>query len=212
MQLGNSSKILFQQASNLARLGSGSACRSVYGGVTSWGETKHIKNSSNNNAIELTDINNKFLNFHDDIVIVDAAKKSVSSSAGHKLMDTNPYKTEKFNQAFINTQLLYTAMKSGNINEFIRIVELEALSLHSMMMISNPSFILIKPETLNMIEKIRNYRNNTNIPVCFTLDAGPNVHILYPDNNKLEVQKFISSEMSNFKIINDFVGNGLVKL
>ena len=202
-----------EKASNLARLGSGSACRSVYGGVTMWGKTQDIDNSSNEYAISLNNgISSKFKTYHDDIVIVDADRKSVSSSAGHKLMDTNPYSIEKYNQALVNTRLLHNAMQMADISEFIRIVELEALSLHSMMMISNPSFILIKPETINIINKIREFRNDTDIPVCFTLDAGPNVHILYPDENKVEVQKFINSEINKFNVINDFVGKGPVKL
>ena len=202
-----------KKASSLARLGSGSACRSVYGGVAMWGKTQDIDNSSNEYAISLNNgISSIFKTYCDDIVIVDADKKSVSSSAGHKLMDTNPYSTEKYNQALVNTRLLYNAMQTGDISEFIRIVELEALSLHSMMMISNPSFILIKPETIYIINKIREFRNDTDIPVCFTLDAGPNVHILYPDNNKIEVQEFINFEMKNFRIISDYVGKGPVKL
>jgi len=209
----NNSIISIKEASNLARLGSGSACRSVYGGVSIWGETIDIDNSANEYAIPLNnEVNTIFKTFRDDIIIVDADKKSVSSSAGHKLMDTNPYSVERYNQAFINVKLLYNALKNGNIGEFIRIVELEALSLHSMMMISNPSFILMKPDTLNIINKIREFRNDTSIPVCFTLDAGPNVHILYPDENKIKVQKFISSEMNNYRIINDFVGEGPLKL
>jgi len=209
----NNNKISIEKASNLARLGSGSACRSVYGGVSTWGKTQDIEYSSNEFAISLNDdINPIFKNYHDDIIIVDADKNSVSSSAGHKLMDTNPYSTEKYNQAFVNTKLLYNALKGGDINEFIRIVELEALSLHSMMMISNPSFILIKPQTLDIINKIREFRTDTNIPVCFTLDAGPNVHILYPDENKIEVKQFISSEINKFRVINDCVGKGPLKL
>ena len=209
----NNNKISIEKASYLARLGSGSACRSVYGGVSMWGKTQDIEFSSNEYAIPLNgDINSIFKNYHDDIIIVDADKKSVSSSAGHKLMDTNPYSAEKYNQAFVNTKLLYNALKEGNINEFIRIVELEALSLHSMMMISKPSFILIKPQTIEIINKIREFRTDTNIPICFTLDAGPNVHILYPDENKTEVTQFISSEMNKFRVINDCVGKGPLKL
>ncbi len=209
----NKNEFSLKKASNLARLGSGSACRSVYGGISIWGKTQDIENSANEYAIPLNnEIHSVFQTYHDDIIIIDSDKKSVSSSAGHKLMDTNPYSTEKYNQSYINTKLLYTALKDGNISEFIRIVELEALSLHSMMMVSNPSFILIKPETINIINKLREFRNDTNIPICFTLDAGPNVHILYPDENKKEVQKFIMSDINKFRVIKDCVGKGPLKL
>ena len=71
-------------------------------------------------------------------------------------------------------------MKSGDLDTFIKIVELEALSLHAMMMTSNPYYILMKPNTLSIIEKLWDFRKEKNIPACFTMDAGANVHILYP--------------------------------
>jgi diphosphomevalonate decarboxylase len=66
--------------------------------------------------------------------------------------------------------------------EFGRIIKVvsEALTLHAMMMTSMPYFILMKPNTLQIINAIWKFRNDTKIPVCFTLDAGANVHVLYP--------------------------------
>ncbi len=194
-----------KEVSKLARLGSGSAARSVYKGVVLWGKTELESKSSNEFAIP---INNKvhkiFNNYHDDIIIVEKSTKSVSSSAGHSLMNTNPYRTEKYKQSNLNLKNLLLALKNGDLEQFIKITENEALSLHSMMMLSDPSFILIKPKTLEIINKIRNYREKSKIPVCFTLDAGPNVHLLYPDKYSFEVQKF-TSEIKNVSIINDFM-------
>ena len=194
-----------KEVSKLARLGSGSAARSVYKGVVLWGKTELESKSSNEFAIP---INNKvhkiFNNYHDDIIIVEKSTKSVSSSAGHSLMNTNPYRTEKYKQSNLNLKNLLSALKNGDLEQFIKITENEALSLHSMMMLSDPSFILIKPKTLEIINKIRNYREKSKIPVCFTLDAGPNVHLLYPDKYSFEVQKF-TSEIKNVSIINDFM-------
>jgi len=194
-----------KEASHLARLGSGSAARSIYKGVVLWGKTELESNSSDEFAIPINNqIHKIFNNYHDDIIIVEKSTKSVSSSAGHSLMNTNPYKTEKYKQSNINLKNLLLALKNGDLEQFIKITENEALSLHSMMMLSNPSFILIKPKTLEIINKIRNYREKTKIPICFTLDAGPNVHLLYPDKYSSEVQKF-TSEIINISIINDFM-------
>jgi diphosphomevalonate decarboxylase len=83
-------------------------------------------------------------------------------------------------------------------------------------MTSNPYYLLIKPNTLNIINEIWNYRKNTNSEVCFTLDAGANIHLLYPKNNFTNIQKFISETLSKFcqngEFINDHVGNGPNKL
>ncbi len=193
-------------ASELARLGSGSACRSIEGNVCLWGKHKEISESSDNYAIALSNIDNVFKTYNDTILLVNKDKKSVSSSVGHKLMDTNIYKEIKYKRAFENTVNIYDSLKSGDIDSFVSIVEEEALSLHSMMALSNPSFILMKPETLDIILKIRDYREKQNVPICFTLDAGPNVHLLYPDYVKTKVSEFIKS--LNIETINDVVGEG----
>ena len=70
----------------------------------------------------------------------------------------------------------------------------------------------MKPNTLEIIERIRNFRAETKIPVCFTLDAGPNVHVLYPHSEKTKVRNFIQSELLPYcikkKVIYDHMGKG----
>jgi diphosphomevalonate decarboxylase len=81
-----------------------------------------------------------------------------------------------------------------------------------MMMTSMPYFILMKPNTLEIIQKIWNFRQKTNLPVGFTLDAGANVHLLYPEKIKQEIHLFITNELQqhcqNNHFIHDFVGDG----
>ena len=81
-----------------------------------------------------------------------------------------------------------------------------------MMMTSMPYFILMKPNTLEIINRIWKFRNENNIPVCFTLDAGANVHVLYPENVSLNVLQFIKDELvafcQNGQYICDQIGNG----
>jgi len=85
-----------------------------------------------------------------------------------------------------------------------------------MMMTSHPYFILMKPNTLEIINRIWEYRENTGSKVCFTLDAGANVHVLYPKKETKEIHLFIENELSKFcqnnHYINDSVGNGAKKL
>ena len=103
-------------------------------------------------------------------------------------------------------------LKNGNLHEFCLLVESEALTLHSLMMSSNPSYILMKPETLTVITKIQKFRKDSKIPVCFTLDAGANVHVLYPDKFSKDVMDFIKDQLSPFcekrKFISDKMGDG----
>lgn len=188
-----------QKASFLARLGSGSACRSVKGEVVVWGEHKNIKGSSDLFGVEFPNtIHENFKNFQDSILLVDKGEKQVSSSIGHNLMHKHPFAERRFEQAHENLDQLISVFESGNLEEFITIVESEALTLHSMMMTSIPYFILMKPHTLEIINRIWKFRNATKIPVCFTLDAGANVHVLYPESVKESVLQLIKSELVGF--------------
>jgi diphosphomevalonate decarboxylase len=185
-----------KKASFLARLGSGSASRSIENGIIVWGKHKKIKNSSNLYAIKFPyKVHSIFKNYHDTILLVDKGEKTVSSTLGHQLMENHPFAKERFREANKNIYKLKKALKNGDIESFINITESEALTLHGLMMSSNPYFILIKPNTLKIINKIWSYRQKTNIPISFTLDAGANVHVLYPENNKAEINDFIISEL-----------------
>ena len=209
----NNEEYFYKKASFLSRIGSGSACRSIYGGINLWGANDEFKNSSNLYSIKLDDnISSKFYNYRDTILIIDNNEKEVSSSVGHQLMNDNPFSELRFIQAFENISKLNSILKNGNLYDFCVLDESEALTLHSLMMSSNPSFLLMKPETLSVINHIQEFRKSTNIPICFTLDAGANVHVLYPDENNHVVLEFIKNKLSNYcakgRFIEDIVGNG----
>lgn len=207
----------YQKASFLARLGSGSACRSVKGSVVVWGNHKEIKNSSDLFGIEFpSKIHDNFKNYQDTILLVDKGEKQVSSTVGHDLMHNHPFAEPRFAQAHQNLSAIKTVLETGNLDEFIKIVESEALTLHAMMMTSLPYFILMKPNTLEIINRIWKFRNETKIPVCFTLDAGANVHVLYPENVIEPVLQFIKGELvgycQNGQYICDRIGTGALNL
>lgn len=203
----------YQKASFLARLGSGSACRSIKGNVVVWGKHDEISTSSDLFGVEFpSQLHENFHNYQDTILLVDKGEKQVSSTVGHDLMHNHPYAEQRFEQAHTNLSALKKVLENGNLDEFIKIVESEALTLHAMMMTSMPYFILMKPNTLEIINKIWKFRNETNIPICFTLDAGANVHVLYPENVSENVLQFIQQELvgycQNGNYICDTIGNG----
>lgn len=210
-----SSDEFYKKASFVSRLGSGSACRSVYGQASTWGQIQGLTETSDLYASKLDfELHSVFRNYKDTILIVDPDKKKVSSTDGHKLMDSNVFKEQRIVQAENNLTLLIEALKEGDTDSFIKVVENEALTLHALMMTSDPAFILIKPNTLSIIENLWEFRKDTQIPVAFTLDAGPNIHLLYPEKHHNEVSEFITSleEFTNGLIIIDKIGNGPEKL
>ena len=212
----NGGEIDLQRASCLSRLASGSACRSVFPKMALWGATEARPGSSDEYAVSLeNEIHPLFKTFHDSILIVSDAKKSVSSRAGHALMNSNPYAESRYAVAKNNIVNLLEALKKGDLETFIRITEWEAMQLHALMMCSEPSYILMKPNTLRIINTLLEFRKETDIPVCFTLDAGPNVHILYPDQHAEMVERFIMDELEQYCVggqwIPDQVGDGASK-
>ena len=188
-----------KKASFLSRLASGSAARSVYPVMTLWGATPSVPTSSDEYAVPLADVVNPvFQTYHDSILIVSNKEKSVSSRVGHSLMNGHPLAEQRYATARQNTERLLKVLQHGDIQEFIKIAEAEALQLHEMMATSNPPYRLMEANTLKIIEFVKEFRHDTGTPLCFTLDAGPNVHLLYPDASEAEVKAFIKTELLQY--------------
>jgi diphosphomevalonate decarboxylase len=212
-----SANFFFLKASFLSRIGSGSACRSVYGGFNIWGKHKDFEQSSDLFSLQLNQsISTEFENFQDTILLVDETQKDVSSSAGHSLMDNHPFSMDRYMIANKNTSALKIILEKGDLFAFCELVEKEAMMLHSLMMTSSPSYVLMKPETLEIIDEIKSFRNMNKVPVCFTLDAGANVHVLYPEKDSKSILDFINSKLSKYcfqgKFIKDHLGKGPEKI
>jgi diphosphomevalonate decarboxylase len=208
----------WQTVSEVARLGSGSACRSVYPVASIWGQTPSAPDSSDLYGISWEqEIAPVFKDYRDTILIVSTAEKSVSSTAGHRLMDGLAYAETRYAEARQNLIRLSEVMAAGtDMGSFIAIVESEALQLHALMMSGNTPFILMEPGTLSLIKEIWRFRKETSIPVCFTLDAGPNVHLLYPNEYSPAVMQWVKNDLAPYcsqgKYILDQVGTGPDKI
>ena len=202
-----------QKASFVARLGSGSACRSIFAKAGFWGKHGEMEGSTDEYAVSAESVLHPvFQDYCNTILIVNRAEKSVSSTAGHALMEHHPYADVRYDQATLHIHHLLTALRTGDVEEFGRITENEALTLHALMMASNPSYILLQPTTLTIIDELRRFRADTSLPVCFSLDAGPNPHILYPQSARQAVEDFIHDKLLQYcadgKYIADGVGEG----
>jgi diphosphomevalonate decarboxylase len=206
-----------RKASYLSRLGSGSACRSIYAGLAVWGETSEIPGSSDLYATPFGEEAAPVFNtYQDAILIVSKGEKSVSSRAGHALMDNNPYSDNRYRQARQRLHQLLGPLRTGDVEAFGEILEAEAMTLHALMMASAPPYILMKPETLALIKRVQEFRQETGHPLYFSLDAGPNLHLLYPEASKAPVEKLIVEELARYcengQWIADRVGQGPLQL
>ena len=201
------------KVSFIARLGSGSGSRSISGPLMIWGENEFYSGCSNFFAVNYNNKTHKvFKNYQNTILIIDDKIKTLSSSDGHKKMTDHPFLNDRKNQAKKNLEIILNAISIGDLEVFMKVVEEEAMTLHALMMSSNPPTVLIKSKTLEVIELIKKFREEEEVPVCFTLDAGPNVHLLYPENYSFKVIKFIEEKLIYYcyknSFINDSVGLG----
>ena len=202
----------FSAASFLSRLGSGSACRSVYGGYSLWGETHLVPGSSDLFAVPVNDrIHPSLKTLHDAILVISSNPKSLPSSRGHALMEHHPFAVARISQVKNNISEILKAMDSGDIERLAGITENEALTLHALIMSSDEGTILLKPSSINVISQIREARQK-GLPVFFSLDAGPNVHLFYPEPAAGQVEQFISDELEisceKGSVIYDRCGSG----
>lgn len=202
-----------RKASYVARLGSGSACRSIYPIAALWGKTGQVDGSSDEYAIPMAkQLHPIFQNFHDDILLVHSGSKEVSSRTGHASMNQHPFAERRYEHAKQQLHFLLRALQQGDVETFGKIAEAEALQLHAMMMTSNPPYLLLHPNTLKIIEKVQHFRKNTKLPLFFSLDAGPNPHLLYPESEMHAIRPFIEKELvplcEDGRWLADWVGEG----
>jgi diphosphomevalonate decarboxylase len=206
----------FRTASHVARLGSGSASRSLFGGFALWGKCEDRADSSDEHAIAVEEVHRTFDGLRDSILMVEPGPKKVSSSAGHSIMETHPYAGVRYDQARKNIRLLGRVLAAGDWDTFLQILEQEALTLHALMLAGSPGYMLMEPATLSIIRRIREFRNSTGLHVGFTLDAGANVHVLYDALQEEPVREFIHSDLKGFchdgRIIHDQMGKGPEKI
>jgi diphosphomevalonate decarboxylase len=173
--------------SRLARTGSGSASRSVPGGYVEW-QAGFDDQSSFATSIAPAD----HWDLRDVIAMVDAAHKAVGSTQGHALADTSPLHAGRVASIPDRLTRVKTAVLDRDFAALAPLVEADALAMHAVMMTSTPPLIYWQPATLAIIHAVQTWRSQ-GVPVCFTIDAGANVHCLCEPHAADEVQRRLSA-------------------
>jgi diphosphomevalonate decarboxylase len=173
-----------------------------------FGESQYVEGSGDELAIPLAvNISPKFQTLQDRILITAAGSKSVSSSQGHQLMEKHPYRDIRYAQAKNNIGLLIESMTSGNWKRFSSVVEEEAMSLHALMINSESPYTLMNQNTWDIIHEIRKIREEKSVEITYTLDAGPNVHLIFPKSIEKEMDSLIREHLLQYcldnRVIND---------
>jgi diphosphomevalonate decarboxylase len=171
-----------ERISRIARLGSGSACRSVLGGYVEMYTGKTDKEAY---AYQFAPADH--WNLEDIIVILRTEPKSVGSSQGHRLAETSPLQTARVMDTPRRISLCKKALLARDFVAFAEIVECDSNLMHAVMMTSNPPLFYWEPATLAIMKLIPHLRNR-GLSVCYTIDAGPNVHCICTSDVADEVE------------------------
>jgi diphosphomevalonate decarboxylase len=158
--------------SRLARTGSGSACRSVPGGFVEWRAGDRHENSF---AFSIAPPEHWAL--VDCVAVVSQAHKATGSSEGHPLAHTSPLQSARVDDAPRRLAICRQAILERDFDALAEIVELDSNLMHGVIMTSTPRILYWQPATLAVMQAVVAWRAE-GIPVCYTIDAGPNVHVI----------------------------------
>ncbi len=181
------------ELSGLARLGSGSACRSVPGGFVLWSGA-YATSIAPPQHWPLIDV----------IAVVADIHKAVGSTEGHALADTSPLQAARLADAPRRLGLCEQAIRSRDFELLAEVIEQDALLMHAVMMTSQPSVMYWTPATLSVIKTVRELRWN-GVPVAFTIDAGPNVHCIC----EARALKQVKQALRQIEPVNDVIESGV---
>lgn len=181
-------KLTDEQVSVLARLGSGSAARSIFGGYSTLdaGTGDDIGSSF---SYQIADENHWLL--HDIIVIPSMEEKKIGSTEGHALAQTSPFFKKRIEKIMGSRQHeCIDAILKRDFEKLQNVAEEDALDMHAVMESSTPPLRYLNEETHRIIREVTTLREQEHLPMLYTMDAGPTVHLICEESARDAVSSF----------------------
>jgi len=173
--------------SRLARTGSGSACRSIPGGFVEW-----QAGGTDEASFAISIAPPGHWDLVDCIAVVSQEEKGVRSILGHTVAHTSLLQSARVENAPRRLKMCREAILRRDFEELAEVVELDSNLMHAVMITSNPPLFYWQPETMRIIQAIQSMRK-AGLPVCYTVDAGPNVHALSPAESSVKITEMIGA-------------------
>ena len=173
------------ETSTYARLGSGSATRSIHGGFVYW-----TKGNSHETSLAEQICDPQQFNMNAVIAIVHEGKKDVTSDVGHGSAHTSPFNEARIQKSQEQANDIKKAILDDDFSKVGKIAEENSKYMHAVMMTSNPPLFYWHPNTLRLVKSIQEMRKR-GMKCHFTIDAGPNVHCLCRPEDRYELQKML---------------------
>lgn len=193
-----------RELTTFARIGSGSAARSIPTGFVEWEEGERHEDSFAH-SIAAPD----HWDIVDVIAVVSDAHKQVGSKAGHGSADSSDLQRARVAGAADRLAVCKRAIADRDFSAFADVVEMDSNLMHAVMMTSRPPLFYWLPPTLAIMGQVRLWRAD-GLRVCYTLDAGPNVHCICirEDANEVSQRLGAASEVMDVRVAS--VGGGAV--
>ncbi len=164
-----------KEVSVLARFGSGSASRSIFGGFSSMlAGTGSALDSAYAKQVSPAD----HWKLHDVIVVPNMEEKKIGSTEGHALAGTSPLFQDRIADIPRRMRECTDAIRERDFNKLQHIAEFDSLDMHKVMETSTPSIQYLNDETPRIMKDIEDLRTREHLEVLYTMDAGPTVHLV----------------------------------
>ncbi|UDM32733.1 diphosphomevalonate decarboxylase [Lentilactobacillus laojiaonis] len=189
--------------SRLARRGSGSACRSIYGGFVEW------QGGHNDEDSFAKPIYDEEIDINVIALATNKSQKKISSRTGMKIsVDTSPYYPTWIKVANNDLVELKNAIYKKDFTKLGTISELNAMRMHALTLSANPDFLYFNGDTLNIMNEVKSLRSN-GIECYYTIDAGPNVKVICKSKDSDYLVKYFNNILGNENVILAKPGNGI---
>jgi diphosphomevalonate decarboxylase len=194
-----------KELSILARKGSGSACRSIPDGFVEW-----KAGSGDGDSYAHCLYPSDYWDIWDIIAVIGRKSKKISSTEGHAIAESSPFYDARIKDMSRKIKELKSALKNRDFTKFGGIIEAEAINMHVVMMTSVPPLYYWLPKTFELVLKIQEWRR-AGLEAYFTIDAGPNVHIICEGKNKAKIKsKLLSMEVKGIIMNRNSEGAGVI--
>ncbi|HQN44503.1 MAG TPA: diphosphomevalonate decarboxylase [Anaerolineaceae bacterium] len=188
------------ELSRLARLGSGSACRSIPGGFVEW---QPGQGDADSFAISIAPAEHWKL--ADCVAVIETGHKPVGSTQGHALAGSSPLQAARVADAGRRLNRCRNAILKRDFRALAEVVELDSNLMHAVMMTSTPPLFYWEPASVQLMKAIPTWRHE-GLPVCYTLDAGANVHAICPAEAAGQVAEQLNQQPGVQKVLQATVG------
>lgn len=189
--------------SAIARRSSGSASRSLFGGFVEW-----VQGSGDADSVAVPLHGPDHWDLRDVVAVVSSEEKKLSSAGGHLLAASSPLLEGRIAHVDGWLEEVRAAIAGRDIQRLGPVIELDALAMHAVMMTSNPSLLYWQPGTLEILHAVRRWREEDGLAVYFTIDAGPNVHLICEADTVNEIETRLAALRSVERVIASRPGPG----